>query len=91
MAWQNVQKGHAVANSVYFAAINRVGVEAPIDFWGRSFVSDYYGQLIAEGGEAEEIIYADCDLVSLRQHRRTWPFFRDRRIDSYDDLTKRSF
>lgn len=90
-AWLQVQRGHAVANSCYFAAINRVGMEEPIEFWGRSFVTNHYGELITEGStDKEEIIYADCDLEELEAHRQIWPFFRDRRIDTYSDITKRS-
>lgn len=89
-AWLNVQKGHAVANGCYFAAANRVGEEGQTQFWGNSFVADYYGELIARGGDAEpQILYADCDFQALEEHRRMWPFFRDRRIDAYDPLTTR--
>ena len=90
-AWLQVQRGHAVANSCYFAAINRVGTEQPIEFWGRSFVSNHYGELITEGSTyKEEKIYAVCDLKALEEHRQIWPFFRDRRIDTYSDITERS-
>lgn len=90
-AWLQAQRGHAVANSCYFAAINRVGTEDPIEFWGRSFVANHYGELIAQGStDKEEIIYADCDLEALEAHRQIWPFFRDRRVDTYSDILKRS-
>ena len=89
-AWQQVQLGHAVANGCYYAAVNRVGIETPIEFWGQSFISDFYGQKIAEASvNMEEIIYADCDLEALKKHRQIWPFYRDRRIDTYQDLLKR--
>lgn len=89
-AWETVQCGHAVANGCYVAAINRVGTEGQTEFWGQSFVSDFFGQVIARGPVSQpEIIYADCDLNALEEHRRMWPFFRDRRIDSYQNITKR--
>lgn len=91
-SWENVQKGQAVANSTYVLVPNRVGVEGAIEFWGKSFVANYYGEIIGQASvEDEETLYADCDLESLRKHRRIWPFFRDRRIDLYGDLEKRSF
>ena len=90
-AWQQVQKGHAVANACYYAAVNRVGREEEIEFWGHSFFCDYYGQIVEDGSDAkEEILMAECDLQALEKHRRIWPFFRDRRIDTYGDLQKRS-
>lgn len=89
-AWETVQRGHAVANGCYVAAINRVGTEGESEFWGQSFVANYFGQITAKGSiDQEEIIYADCDLAALEEHRRIWPFFRDRRIDSYGGITKR--
>lgn len=89
-AWMTVQQGHAVANGCYYAAINRVGIEQPIEFWGSSFVSNFYGQRIAEANESDSaILYADCDLKALEEHRRIWPFFRDRRIDAYDGIAQR--
>lgn len=89
-AWLNVQKGHSVANGCYYAAVNRTGIEHGTKFWGSSFVADYYGNLIALGSESESgIIYADCDLKAMEEHRRMWPFFRDRRIDAYQKITER--
>lgn len=89
-AWQAVQCGHAVANSCYVVAINRTGTEGNTEFWGRSFVSDHYGQVIATAPVAEEMILtAEIDLDALEAHRRIWPFFRDRRIDSYSQITER--
>jgi len=89
-AWETVQRGHAVANACYVAAVNRVGREGEHEFWGQSFASDFYGQVIARAAsDEEEILYADCDFAALEDHRRMWPFFRDRRIDSYGDITRR--
>ncbi len=89
-AWETVQRGHGVANSCYIAAVNRVGTEGETEFWGQSFVSDHCGQIIAKAPASEEtILYADLDLAALEEHRRMWPFFRDRRIDAYQGITKR--
>lgn len=89
-AWETVQRGHAVANSCYTATINRVGSEGSIEFWGQSFISDYYGQVIKKASiDKEEILISNIDLNALEEHRRMWPFFRDRRIDSYSEITKR--
>ncbi len=89
-AWETVQRGHGVANGCYVAATNRVGTEGRTQFWGQSFVSDPYGEIVARASvEREEVLLADCDLVKQREFRRIWPFFRDRRIDAYGDLTRR--
>ena len=86
-AWLNVQCGHSVANGCYYAAVNRVGTEAGTTFWGSSFLCDFYGRRIAEGSEdRREIVYGDCDLDAMEEHRRMWPFFRDRRIDAYSGI-----
>tara|TARA_B110000093_G_scaffold183382_1_gene234149 strand:- start:8483 stop:9373 length:891 start_codon:yes stop_codon:yes gene_type:complete len=89
-AWETVQRGHAVANGCYVAAVNRTGTEGGIEFWGQSFVSDFYGQVLERAPvDAEALVLADCDLKALEDMRRDWPFFRDRRIDSFDGLTRR--
>jgi len=93
-AWEISQRGHAVANGVYVAAINRIGHEGPadggLDFWGASFVSDPQGTLLARAGHEEEtVLIASCDLRKMEDVRRNWPFLRDRRIDAYGDLSKR--
>ncbi|NBX01425.1 acyltransferase [bacterium] len=89
-AWETVQRGHGVANGCYIAATNRVGTEGQTQFWGQSFVSNPYGEIIAKAtSDKEEVLIADCDLEKQKEFRRIWPFFRDRRIDAYSDLTKR--
>jgi N-carbamoylputrescine amidase len=89
-AWETVQCGHAVANGCYLAAVNRTGTEGSTEFWGQSFVADFYGQILGRASTTEdEILFADCDLKALESTRRIWPFFRDRRIDSFEGLTKR--
>lgn len=89
-AWRTMMLSHAIANGVFVIAPNRVGVEENIEFWGNSFVSDPYGNVIAAAGhETAETVLADCDLGVVETARTHWPFFRDRRIDSYDGLTQR--
>jgi N-carbamoylputrescine amidase len=88
-AWEMIQRSHAIANGCYVAAINRVGTESGTTFWGDSFVVGPFGQWVARAGENEEILHAKIDLSSIDEHRRTWPFFRDRRIDSYKGITER--
>ncbi len=89
-AWETVQCGHAVANGCYVCAANRCGTEGQTTFWGQSFVADYCGQVIAKAPvDAPAILYADLDFDALEDHRRIWPFFRDRRIDSYSPITQR--
>jgi N-carbamoylputrescine amidase len=95
-AWRTVQRGHAVANGLYVAAVNRVGHEVPdgggagIEFWGSSFVCDPQGVMVAEASpDREEILLAEVDLARLEDVRRNWPFLRDRRIDAYGRITRR--
>ncbi len=89
-AWRLIQQGHAVANGVFVAAVNRVGREGNLRFWGGSFVVDPFGGMITEASEArEEIVLAKCDLGKIDETRQNWPFLRDRRIDAYESLTAR--
>ena len=89
-AWETVQRGHAIANGVFVAAVNRVGVEDGLQFWGNSFVSDPFGEVIARASaSAEEMMVVPCDLSLVEETRRNWPFLRDRRIDAYTDLNRR--
>jgi N-carbamoylputrescine amidase len=89
-AWEIVQRGHAVANGVYVAAVNRVGSEDGLQFWGASFLSDPFGRLLARASqEAEETLVVPCELDRIDTIRQHWPFLRDRRIDAYGSLTKR--
>jgi N-carbamoylputrescine amidase len=103
-AWRTVQRGHAIANGVYVAAVNRTGFEpapagsgsagaAPkqgIEFWGSSFICDPFGIVIREASEdREEIIMAEVDLARIEKVRRNWPFLRDRRIDAYGGIKSR--
>jgi len=100
-AWRTIQRAHAIANGVYVGVVNRVGFEtgdirgnsAPgqgLEFWGKSFLSDPFGRVIAEAShDKEEIVVGDVDLRKLEDTRRNWPFLRDRRIDSYAPIASR--
>ena len=93
-AWRTVQRGHAISNGVFVAAVNRVGHEGPdaggIDFWGQSFVCNPAGKLLVTGSpDQDEVLLATCDRRVIREHRQGWPFLRDRRIDTYSGLTAR--
>ena len=89
-AWKTIQRSHSIANGVFVAAANRVGREGNIIFWGSSFVSGPFGENIANAGSGKEaILIPDCDLGSTVSSRRGWPFLRDRRIDSYGEITRR--
>ena len=90
MAWQTVQRGHAVANGLPVITVNRVGEEDGVPFWGTSFVAGPQGELLYEAPIDQEVeTIVDVDLKRSEQVRRWWPFLRDRRIESYGDLTKR--
>ncbi len=96
-AWRTVQRGHAIANGMYVAAVNRIGFEpSPTDeqggleFWGSSFVADPQGVIVADAPTDEEtILLAEVNPSRLEDVRRNWPFLRDRRIEAYDGLTRR--
>ncbi len=94
-AWETIQRSHAVANGCYVASINRCGFENPaggngLRFWGQSFVAGTMGEVLAKASvESEEILLVEVDLASLDDTRTHWPFLRDRRIDSYSEITQR--
>jgi N-carbamoylputrescine amidase len=95
-AWQTVQRGHAIANGVYVAAVNRVGLEktspasAGLEFWGSTFICDPFGSVLAQAStDREETLLAEIDLARIEDVRRNWPFLRDRRIDAYAGITQR--
>jgi N-carbamoylputrescine amidase len=97
IAWQTVQRGHAVANGLPMIAVNRCGHEPDpsgqtkgIQFWGTSFVAGPQGEIVYEAPQEEEAaVVADVDMARSEQVRRWWPFLRDRRIEAFDGLTKR--
>lgn len=89
-AWQTIQRSHAIANSCFVAAVNRIGIESTVQFWGGSFLCDPFGEVLAQAGhDREEILLADCDLLEVERTRQQWPFLRDRRIDAYDGILNR--
>jgi N-carbamoylputrescine amidase len=103
-AWRTVQRGHAIANGVYVAAVNRVGFERAgspggqahlpdgqgIEFWGSSFLCDPFGAMIVEASQdQEEILIGEIDPGRIEEIRRHWPFLRDRRIDAYQGIERR--
>ncbi len=92
-SWETIQRSHAIANGVFVAAVNRVGVEPGpnegIEFWGGSFVAAPNGEILAKAGTGEEILIVPVDTRRVDFARTHWPFLRDRRVESYGDLTKR--
>ncbi|MCX7761007.1 MAG: carbon-nitrogen hydrolase [Hydrogenothermaceae bacterium] len=96
LAWETIQRSHGIANGCYIVSVNRTGFEPSpdgnegIEFWGQSFISNPYGEILYRASvDKEESIICEVDLSILDSVRTTWPFFRDRRIDSYQNLTKR--
>ncbi|CAM3545198.1 carbon-nitrogen hydrolase [Parendozoicomonas haliclonae] len=96
-AWETIQRSHAVANGVPVVVANRTGFEASpvegdpgIQFWGQSFIAGPQGEVLAKAStENEENLLVELDMGRGEDVKRIWPFFRDRRIDAYGDLTKR--
>jgi N-carbamoylputrescine amidase len=93
-AWETMQRSHAITNGVFLGAVNRVGHEGPpaggLEFWGRSFVADPFGRILARAStDGEEVLIASCNLRLLEETRRNWPFLRDRRIDAYAPILER--
>ncbi|WP_102795613.1 carbon-nitrogen hydrolase [Bowmanella denitrificans] len=96
-AWHTIQRAHAVANSLPVIVANRTGFEASpiegdpgIQFWGQSFVAGPQGELLAQASsDKEETLLVELDLARTENVKRIWPYFRDRRIDAYEDLTRR--
>ena len=96
-AWVTVQRGHAVANGLPVIAVNRVGHEPDpsgqtngIQFWGNSFVAGPQGEILAQANNMdEENMVVELDMTRSENVRRWWPFLRDRRIDEFENLTRR--
>ncbi len=89
-AWQTIQRSHAIANGVHVVSVNRVGYEGTMQFWGGSFVSNPFGTLLYKAShDKEETKVIELDLHKSGYYRTHWPFLRDRRIDSYQPVTKR--
>ncbi len=96
-AWVTIQRSHAIANGIPVISVNRVGFEpdpsgvgAGAQFWGHSFVAGCQGELLAMAdNDHEQVLVVDLDRERSEQVRRLWPYFRDRRIDAYGDLSRR--
>jgi N-carbamoylputrescine amidase len=89
-AWQTIQRGHAIANGVFVVSVNRTGREGSMNFWGGSFVSDPFGNLLYQAShDREDIHVQELDLGKMDETRIHWPFLRDRRIDSYGPILNR--
>jgi N-carbamoylputrescine amidase len=88
-AWTITQRSHGIDNGVHIAAVNRVGTEGDLNFWGGSFVSDPHGKLLWQAGEAPVTQVVSIDLARTEEIRQLWPYLRDRRIDAYGDITRR--
>lgn len=94
-AWRTTQRAHAIANGVYVASPNRIGLEPEpgtdgIEFFGRSFITDPFGRIIADGPTGETaVLVAELDRFAMEDTRRHWPFLRDRRIDAYGPILNR--
>ncbi len=100
-AWRTIQRAHAIANGVFVAVTNRVGLEYAdirgsrsagdgIEFWGQSFLADPFGRILAEASpDREETLIVPIDLAEIEETRRNWPFLRDRRIDTYAPISQR--
>jgi N-carbamoylputrescine amidase len=89
-AWITMQRSHAIANGVYVCAINRIGTEHELTFWGSSFIAGPGGEILTQAPQDEEaVLVAELDLRRIEAVRRGWPFLRDRRIDAYGDLLRR--
>jgi len=91
-AWQTIQRSHSVANGVHVVSVNRVGFEqnGAMKFWGGSFISNPFGRVLYQAPhDKEEVNVQEVDLKLTDRYRTHWPFMRDRRIDSYQPITKR--
>ena len=89
-AWQTIQRSHAVANGIHVVSVNRVGEEAGLKFWGGSFVANPFGSVMYHASHGnEEVIVQEVDLAKTDYYRTHWPFFRDRRVETYQPITKR--
>lgn len=88
-AWRTIIRAHGIANGVFVAAANRVGIEQNMTFYGQSFISDPFGDCLAQAGDQEELIYAELDYTKIRELRDLFQFFRDRRVDTYSPILKK--
>jgi agmatine deiminase len=90
-AWETVMRGHAIANSMYVMAVNRVGTEDKLKFWGQSFVADPFGKVIKKASSnKDEVLIAKINPRNNKIISEEWGFMRNRRTDTYKTLTKKS-
>ncbi len=89
-AWQTIQRSHSVANGVPVISVNRIGAEGDMNFWGGSFITNSFGRILYKASHKKEEVHVESlSMNSSNEYRTHWPFLRDRRIDSYQPLTKR--
>lgn len=89
-AWQTIQRSHAIANGVHTVSVNRTGKEGEMQFWGGSFVCNPFGTILYEAShDKEENIVVEIEIDHTEHYRMHWPFFRDRRVESYSAITKK--
>jgi N-carbamoylputrescine amidase len=84
-SWETIQRAHAIANGVFVAAANRVGVEGELKFWGGSFVAGPFGKILVRADDREQIVTVDCDLSLIRKTRKEWPFLTEVRKQTTED------
>jgi agmatine deiminase len=87
-AWETIQRSHAIANGVHVAAVNRVGEEGDLQFWGGSFVSDPFGEVVRRAGSRDSVVVAELDLSRNERIQEGWGFLRNRRPDTYGPLVR---
>ena len=87
-AWVTSMRAHAIHNGIHVIAVNRVGMEGHLEFWGNSFCADPFGNVLVRAGMEEETLYVDLDYSKTTAARHSWPYLRDRRIDHYGNLLR---
>mgnify|MGYP001606461936 CR=1 FL=1 len=88
-AWETVMRGHAIANSLYVVAVNRVGAEEKLKFWGQSFICDAFGKILKKASKSkDEILIAKINLGLNKKISEDWGFMRNRRPDTYQSILK---
>ncbi|MDQ5954707.1 MAG: hydrolase protein [Patescibacteria group bacterium] len=89
-AWETVMRGHAIANNIYVVAVNRVGIEDKLKFWGQSFICDAFGKVINRASkDKDQILISKVDLSANKSIREEWGFMRNRRTDTYNSIAKK--
>lgn len=87
--WEIEVQAHSIFNQVYIGVVNRVGKEDQMNFWGRSFFTNPKGEVISRGGEEEELVNVEFDFEMIKEMRKVWPFFRDRRPETYKTILEK--